>query len=63
MDRSFLLLDTPLRVLCAGLSVLSDDGDTLDDGALLVDQDLEDAALLALVSTTEDDDLVALLDM
>ena len=63
MDRSFLLFDAPLRVLCAWLSVLSDDGDTLDDGALLVDEDLEYTTRLALVYATEDDDLVALLDM
>ena len=63
MDRSFLLLDAPLRVLCAWLSVLSDDGDALDDGALLIDEDLEYTPRLALVYATEDDDLVALLDM
>ena len=63
MDRSFLLLDPPLRVLSAGLSMLSDDGYTLDDRTLLVDEDFEHASRLTLVYTAEDDDLVALLDM
>ena len=63
MDRSFLLLDPSLRVLCAGLSVLSDDGYAFDDSALLVYEDFKHTARLPLIYTAEDDDLVALLDM
>ena len=63
MDRSFLLLDPSLRVLSAGLSMLSNDGNTFDDSTLLVYEDFEDTPRLALVCTAKDDDLVALLDM
>jgi len=63
MDRSFLLLDPSLMVLCAGLSVLSDDGYAFNDSALLVYEDFKHTARLPLIYTAEDDDLVALLDM
>ena len=63
MDGSLDLLEATLRILGAGLCALVDDVHTLNDGTLLLYQDLQHLASLALVLTGQDDDCVIFLDM
>src|SRR6202012_4395423 len=62
MDRGFLVHDTALLRLRLALMTL-DDIDAGDQGTIFLRENLQDFALLALVATGRDDDLVALLDV
>ena len=64
MDGGLLLGDAALDVaLRVGLDVLLDHHDALDEDAILVGDDAEDAALLALVFACDHFDFVIPLDL
>jgi len=63
MDGGFLLHNAALGVLGAGLHALRDHVPAFDDSLLLLDEHLEDLALLAFVLTGKDDDLVTFSNM
>ena len=63
MDGALALGDGTIRVFLRLLQMALDHADTLDAGAGLDGQDLEDLALLALLGTGEDDYFVSALDV
>ena len=63
MDRSLLLYDTALGVLCIGLRSLLAEINALDNRALLRHLNLQDFTLLALVVTGDHQNRIPLLNM
>ena len=63
MDGSLDLLEAALRILGTGLRALVDDVHTLNDGTLLLYQDLQHLASLALVLTGQNNNGIIFLDM
>ena len=63
MNRSLLLDDSTLRILCIGLGGLLADVHALDDGTLLGRIDLQDFALLALAVAGDNVNLIPFLNM
>ena len=63
MNRSLLLYDASLRILCRWLSALRYHVHTLYDGTVLVNEDLEHLTCLALISTGNNDNGIVFLNM
>lgn len=63
MNRCFHFYEATLGMLGIGLGGFGDVVDSLDDGALLVDDNFEHATGLAAVFTAEDVNVVAFFDM
>ena len=61
MNRSLLLNNTSLRILCRWLSALRYHVHTLNDGTVLVNEDLEHLTCLALISTGNNDNGIVFL--
>jgi hypothetical protein len=63
MNGGFFLFYPALGELGAGLGVLAYQVDALDDGTILLHQDTQDTAFLALAFAGIDEDFIAFPDM